>query len=307
MLSSGEGLIPLPIFMEDAMTTKTFGDLINLYKTHKRMLNLKDTTQKQYLYFLQVIEKYIPDLNVDAASIDKEFAVDFYNRIMKDYSATIGRMCVQLCRTMFHIGKVGIPNPFVMQTKPYKTICTPIWTHSQVMKFLEACYADFKCRNIGVISQLIYEWAQPPGIIRTLKWDSIDFKSKIVTLAQNHGANLYLEIEDPLIDLLKQQERDFGFQEYVAPSMNPVNGKYQPYSIYKFNYYANKIKERVNLPTELKVHYLRRTAVSQMKAAGLSNSDIASVVGFQEDRGVRNIVNTFAHLNMVKARTRQKV
>ena len=35
-----------------------------------------------------------------------------------------------------------------------------VWTHDDVIKFLDVAYSDFEYRNLGLIVQMAYEWCQ---------------------------------------------------------------------------------------------------------------------------------------------------
>ena len=44
-----------------------------------------------------------------------------------------------------------------------------IWTHDQVVSFLDTAFTKFEWRNIGLIVMMCYEWGQRPIDIRNLK------------------------------------------------------------------------------------------------------------------------------------------
>ena len=77
-------------------------------------------------------------------------------------------------------------------------------------------------------------------------------------------ADVELPIDDDLLDMLKQQEKDFGFQKYIAPRPQPIDGEFRPYTIFKLPKYAKNIMTVANLPQELRLSDLRRTGTTEM-------------------------------------------
>ena len=72
------------------------------------------------------------------------------------------------------------------------------------------------------------------GDMRLLTWDAIDFDNARVFIEQSkRKAEVHLPIEEDLLDMLTQQEQDFGFQPYVVPRPYPINGEYKPYTLQK--------------------------------------------------------------------------
>lgn len=170
------------------------------------------------------------------------------------------------------------------------------WTSDQVKLFLDTAYSDFKWRSIGLIFHMAYEWAQRVGDMRNLKWESIDFDNKRMDLEQSkRGAEVHLPIGDNLLKMLIQQKEDFNFQEYVAPRTTPKNNVYSNYTINEIHKLNNEVKEEANLPKELQVRDLRRTAITEMVEAGVDLVSIMQVSGHQSVASVQPyLVNTYS-------------
>jgi|TARA_R100000995_G_scaffold33550_1_gene15118 integrase len=161
------------------------------------------------------------------------------------------------------------------------------WTKDQVKLFLNTAYGEWKWRNIGLIAHMAYEWCQRVGDMRKLKWDTINFEDKVLTLEQSkRRAEVFLPISDNLIRMLTQQNKDFGFQEYVAPSVRPFKGVYRPYSITQVSSIANQVKATSGLPRELHVMDMRRTGITEMVDSGVDITQIMSVSGHQNVQSV---------------------
>lgn len=165
--------------------------------------------------------------------------------------------------------------------KTHKPVST-VWTHKQVLAFLDVAFADYKHRSIGLVVTLCYEWAQRPNDIRLLKWGAIDFDKARATITQTkRGATVELPISEHIMHLLQQQKTDWDFQEYVIPFANPSNGGYRPLSRVQISLHANEVKALAALPTELVVGNLRKSGIVEMIDAGVDHLQIMSVTGHQ--------------------------
>lgn len=156
------------------------------------------------------------------------------------------------------------------------------WTEEQVDLFLSTAFSRFKWRNIGLVACMCYEWAQRPNDIRLLKWSSVDFESRVTTIKQTkRGATVYLPIPEELEDMLLQQKRDWGFQEYVVPYQRPSDGAYRPMESAQVSALANEVKAAAGLPKELWIGDLRKSGIVEMIEAGVDSIQIMSVTGHQ--------------------------
>ena len=169
------------------------------------------------------------------------------------------------------------------------------WERSQVIQFLDTAYSDFRWRSIGLIVHMSYEWAQRVGDMRLLTWSSLDLEAQRVDLTQSkRNAEVHLPIPDDLLAMLKQQQEDFGFQEYVAPKTKPVAGGYSPYPIDQIDDALNEVKREAGLPRHLTAMDLRRTAITEMAEAGVDAIGIRQVSGHASLASVTPyLVNTF--------------
>jgi len=165
--------------------------------------------------------------------------------------------------------------------------------------FLEAAYSDFKTRNIGLIAHMAYEWCQRLGDMRLLTWDAIDFDNARVFIDQSkRKAEVHLPIEDDLLEMLVQQEQDFGFQQYVVPRPYPIKGEYKPYTLQKLPKYAREVMDAAGLPKELRLSDLRRTGTTEMVEAGVGMAQIMSVTGHANPQSVKPYMkNTYSSAN----------
>ena len=190
-------------------------------------------------------------------------------------------------------------NPFTVvrkrATKPRKVV----WSREDVTKLLDAAYSDFSTRNIGLIAHMAYEWCQRVGDMRLLTWDALDFEQKrVIILQSKRDAQVELPIDDNLYDMLVQQERDFGFQPYVAPRPVSYRGVYEPYTMYKLPLHARKLMDDAGLSKELRLSDLRRTGVTEMVDAEVGIGQIMSVTGHADPQSVKPYLkNTYVSAN----------
>ena len=107
-----------------------------------------------------------------------------------------------------------------------------------------------------------------------------------------------LPIDDDLLDMLAQQEQDFGFQQYVVPRPYPIKGEYKPYTMQKLPVYAREIMNAAGLPQELRLSDLRRTGTTEMVEAGVGMAQIMSVTGHANPSSVKPYLkNTLSSAN----------
>lgn len=267
--------------------------------------NLRDETKAHYKYCLgNVMTTSIDDIilgEVDVSHVSTKQAklaydlwcdrgISFANHIM-----ATARMVFNYAVRMEHCNI----NPFTTvrrrATQPRKVV----WTKGDVRKLLDAAYSDFSTRNIGLIAHMAYEWCQRVGDMRMLTWDAIDFEKKRVVIQQSkRNAQVELPIDDDLLDMLIQQEQDFGFQQYVAPRPVSYRGVYEPYSMYKLPLHARKLMDDAGLSKDLRLSDLRRTGVTEMVDAEVGIGQIMSVTGHANPQSVKPYLkNTYVSAN----------
>jgi hypothetical protein len=111
-------------------------------------------------------------------------------------------------------------------------------------------------------------------------------------------AEVTLPIQDDLLEMLTQQEQDFGFQQYVVPRTTPVHGQYEPYSMERLSKAGRAVMREAGLSDELRLMDLRRTGTTQMVEAGVPMGQIMSVTGHSNPQSVKPYMkNTYASAN----------
>jgi len=185
-------------------------------------------------------------------------------------------------------------NPMARVRKRTSEPRSVIWTHDQVLSFLDKAFTKFEWRNIGLIVLMCYEWGQRPVDIRNLTWDQIDLDQAVVTITQTkRGATVELPIPDNLIAMLKQQKEDWDFQPYVVPHHRPQDNAYRPLTIAQMVTLLTEVKAATGLPDDLRVGDLRKTAIVQMIESGVDHLAIQSVSGHKNVQSL-NPYNKFS-------------
>ena len=201
----------------------------------------------------------------------KQVSVDNANQLSRIFSVLIN-FCISL-------GLMD-KNPMSMVKKRSHEPRSVVWTQEQVELFVETAFSKFEYRNIGLLALLCYEWGQRPVDIRLLKWSSIDFDNKMVTIKQTkRGATVQLPVEGKLDELLSQQKEDWGFQDYVLPYQRPSDGAYGVIEHFQVSALANEVKVLCDLPKELQMGDLRKTAITELIRSGVDQLAIMSVTG----------------------------
>jgi len=224
------------------------------------------------------------------------FAYDFWLLNHGVRSANYMSTCLSIVINTAIRHEAVVSNPVSLikrkKAKPRKVK----WTTPQVRLFLDTAYSQWRWRSIGLIVHMAFHWAQRVGDMRMLPWTSLDLESNQLELEQRkRGESVFLPIQGGLIDMLKQQKEDFGFQPYVTPRVEPRAGAYTPYEDHEICGLVNEVKAQAGLPTNLTAMDLRRTAITQMVERGVDVVGIMQVSGHASPQSVTPyLVNTLA-------------
>lgn len=270
-----------------ALTSKsTVEDLVKSYLTSKSFEDLNEKTKIDYQYYLKTwYSDKLGGVSLPNAKIGNIMA-PMCQRVYDDNadrSVSLANHALSVYRLIFNYGiRKGFTthNPFSgvkkRSTKPRKVV----WERHHVRAFLNTAFSDFDWRNVGVIVNMAYEWGQRLGDMRELTWDEYNIDTGILTLTQSkRGANIQVPTSEGLQKMLAQQHHDFGWQKYIAPAPKSIKGKLYPYSVNRLNRVGRRIMEEAQLPPELLLMDLRRTAITEMVEVGVPVSSIMAVSG----------------------------
>jgi integrase len=278
---------------------QTVKHLVDKYYNSNDFKMLRSRTKKDYQYFLSVM---VADFgSVNFCELTSKQAKHAYERWVERGISLANHVCTVssiLFRYAIEMEYTHV-NPFAnvkRKTPPQRKV---VWTEDDVRQFLDTAYSDFQWRSIGLIVHMAYEWCQRLGDMRLLTWDNIDLEAKKLYLEQSkRRAEVTLPIQDDLLEMLTQQEQDFGFQQYVVPRTTPVHGQYEPYSMERLSKAGRAVMREAGLSEELRLMDLRRTGTTQMVEAGVSMGQIMSVTGHSNPQSVKPYMkNTYESAN----------
>ena len=218
-------------------------------------------------------------------------------------SANYMATCLSIVMNMAIRHEALVTNPVSLIDRKKTKARKVKWTIPQVKLFLDTAYGEWRWRSIGIIVHMAFHWAQRVGDMRTLKWTSIDLVNNTLELEQSkRGADVFIPIQGGLVDMLAQQQKDFGFQPYVAPRVEPRTGAYSPYDDQEICGLVNQVKEKAGLPSNLTAMDLRRTAITQMVEKGVDVVGIMQVSGHANPQSVKPyLVNTLTGATTAQA------
>jgi integrase len=201
-----------------------------------------------------------------------------------EHSVSLANHCLAIYRVLFNYAiRHGYTtfNPFskVLRRadKPRRTV----WAREDVRAFLNVAYSEFKWRNVGLIAQMAYEYGQRMGDMRMLRWEQVDLDKGVLHLEQSkRRARVSIPTSAGLLTMLRQQKEEFGWQKYVAPSNKADRkGGLLPYSLFNLSKVAKQIMIEAQLPDDLRLQDLRRTAVTEMIEVGVPLPNVMAVTG----------------------------
>jgi integrase len=136
----------------------------------------------------------------------------------------------------------------------------------------ERIVAEAKTRKNPIILAVI-QWAKETGCRRSeilrLKWDHVDLKERVVTIADSkNGEARVLPITKAMLAILEAQEPD---NDLVFPIGMP-----------NFSTTWNSMLKKLGLYKSLRLHDLRHHAVTEFFSRGLNVIEVASLSGHKE-------------------------
>jgi len=291
-------------------TTSNLSQIVGHYLKTKHFNSLSRNTQNNYMFNLksicrtEVYGKSLGTFKVTHLSVpvctamydtwEEDVSTDSANQYSRVFS-----MLMNYCASL----RIVNDNPMKHVKKRTHETRSIIWTDEEVERFCDVAFSDFKYRNIGLAVLMAYEWGQRPIDIYNLKWSSVLFDLDMVKIRQSkRGARVELPLEEPLTSLLKEQQKDWDFQEYVIPLERPSDGAYRPFSHATSGPLFREVKALAGLPDELRVGDLRKTAINQMIGSDVAHLAIMSVTGHKNVASL----NPYVKHNLDTAKAAQK-
>jgi len=262
--------------------TSRIKHVINYYLASKQFASLASSSQMKYEAELEKISKSplgeLP-LNKLTAKICNEVYegwVSSHTVARANERSRLFSVVINFARSLDLLNDNPMSKVKKLKHQPY----TPIWKRQQVETFLETAFTKFEWRNTGLLVMMCYEWAQRPTDICHLQWSNLDLPNARVKIKQSkRGAEVEMPIEEPLLTMLKKQEKDWGFQKLVVPYHRASDNAYIPLHPTIFGPILRDIKAECGVPEELKIGHLRKTAITEFVSAGVDSTGIMQVTG----------------------------
>jgi integrase len=277
-------------------------EIAEFYLNSEAFKRLKAKTQKDYESHLSSIVNTVVEGKALGVYHNKSIKVRHLTAAYEQWlqsgvrSANYRKSILSTCWKHSMRYDVMVHDPVALVKTQKTDRRTVMWTREYVKRFLDQAYSDFNYRSIGLIVHMAYEWGQRVGDMRLLKWEALDLTECRLDIKQRkRGAEVHLPISNNLCQMLQAQQKDFGFQEFVAPRVKPRSGSFTPYDLEEISPNINTLLDKANLPRELTAMDLRRTAVTEMLEAGVDIAGIRQVTGHKNMHSVvPYMVNTFS-------------
>ena len=266
----------------------TLSELCDIYLLSNDFNALRDSTKADYIYFIKILCLDLGEKKWH--TISSRLAKRTYELWVKRGVSLANHVCSVASRVYNYATEMeyGNHNPFSAIRRKAPQPRRVVWAKEQVRQFLDFAYKKYEYRSIGLIVHMAYEWCQRIGDMRLLQWDNIDLDKGQLYLEQSkRRSKVFLPIGDELYEMLLQQKADFGFQQYVAPNLRPIQGKFVRYGLESVSKIGRRAMKQSGLPDELRLMDLRRTGVTEMIDSGVPMGQLMSVTGHTNVQSVK--------------------
>jgi integrase len=180
-------------------------------------------------------------------------------------------------------------NPFSSLSKRPAVPRKVVWSSQDISRFLDTAYSQFKWRSVGLIVHMAYAWCQRLGDMANLRWDNLDLDAGVLYLQQSkRRAKVEIPIDDDdLLEMLRQQKEDVGYQDRVAPVCTKAGISHRSYEKSELSAVGREIMRAAGLPEELQIMDMRRTGTTEMINAGVPLTNIMMVTGHQSPASLK--------------------
>ena len=280
--------------LKNLTTNAKVSDLIKAYIVSLSFEKLGEKTQESYVYYLNNWKhSRLGGVPLMWAKLE-DIHTPMCQRVYEEHAAksvSLANHVLAVYRLLFNYAiRQGFTNhnPFSKVQRRIDKARKTVWTKEDVKAFLDMAYSRFKWRNVGLIVQMAYEWGQRMGDMRMLKWENYNMDTGVLSLEQSkRRARITLPTSEGLQAMLKQQHAEYGWQQYVAPSnASDRQGGLLPYSLMNLSRVGDVIKKEAQLPEEIKLMDLRRTAVTEMIEAEVPLPNIMAMTGHATPQSV---------------------
>jgi len=261
--------------------------LFNNFRKSEAWSTFSDQTRRQYGYLTEnaldtlVGGDAFGNMEVKDFLSTTDFAEDLYSRVSVK-GVTVANQTRVAVNAMLRWA--GHESPFhkAALVAAGKEVCSK----EDIVQLLNTGYGQFKYRNISLLVHLVYLTGQQVHKLCTLTWDDVDLLDMSMTVD-----GVRVEMDADVHKMLTDQEEDFGFQPYVAPSPFPTKQGYVPYGQTQFSRTLNKLKREAGFPPS------HRLNIAEIRRAGLI-ARVENGADADELRAIDSTLNTRAILRI---------
>jgi len=147
-------------------------------------------------------------------------------------------------------------------------------------------------KRMATFLQTLKETGSRCGEVWRIKWDDIDFESKVVNITPEKNSNPRVtHLSDKLLDMLRQQPKNYGEYVFSRPNMRVDN------HAVTFQQQRKRIAKKIGNPRILKIHF---HTLRHFKGTMLyhKTKDLLYVM---QALGHKNIKNTLLYIQLEEA------
>ncbi|CCC96864.1 phage integrase family protein [Azospirillum brasilense] len=263
--------------LEPSIIPGSVAELIGKYEASPQFAKLAPKTKQDYRLLLRRIEKVAGSKLV--SSITRAWLVQGYevvqgksglataNAVMRVWRILLGHACDR--------GMIDF-SPADGMRLIGTAARTQVWTRDQVETFCAAAEKHGR-PSLALAVRLALDIGQRQGDILALKWSDYDGTAFAIVQGKTKQP-VRVPVTAQMQKLLSTVKRDA-----VQVIVSEATGR--PYAKFHFVHEFSRVRALAGLPTDLQFRDLRRTAATELGAAGATDDEIRSVTGHRS-RGV---------------------
>lgn len=249
--------------------------LINAYMKDERYTALRPNTRHGYAQHLEKIKEW--GFEVPVAGIARQDCIKYY-RAVKDKSQSLAnaRMRVLSVLMQFAVdeGHIAI-NPASKMRLSAQKPRSEVWTAQEIDAAIKAADAINK-PSIGLAIMLMVYTGQRVGDVRAMTWNQYDGNS-IEVMQEKTGAYLKIRCHAKLKGYMNKAKK-----KRTSVNMLIAEATGKPYDKFFLGKMFQEVRTAAGIRKQLQLRDLRRTAVVNLKRAGCTTGEIASITGHSE-------------------------
>jgi integrase len=276
--------------------------VIELYFKSRNYLELREITRQGYKTYLRRIEERFGDKSI--SSINKTIAHKIYEQELNKYNQP--RRAEDLVKVFSNLvncakieglfnhpsTKLEMENPFRDLRKKRNKPRTQMWGDKEVEQLLRNC-AERNFRGVHKATTIAIWTAQRQTDILSMKWSNYD--GEYITIKQSKtGKKVSIPVHKlpPLKKYLDTLCRDESNPEYIVSYWNWKTKTFESYTKDLFVKHFALTKSGI----DLQFKDFRRTAITNLAAAGCTVPEIASMSGHSHT-SIQKMLDTYISEN----------